>query len=88
MKIATRIAVFVLGAALLFFGWRKAHNEMIPTQNPGSTNAISSSEIVVVIGGFVMLMAFLPSSETLGRWMSLKRRKTAAPAHFRRRRRS
>jgi hypothetical protein len=33
-------------------------------------------------------MAFLPSSQTLGRWMSLKRRKPALPKHYRRRHRS
>jgi hypothetical protein len=88
VKIAIRVAVLVLGAALLFFGWHKAHNEPIPGQNPGNTSAISSSEVLVVIGGFVALMAFLPSSQTLGRWMSLKRRKAPLPAHFRRRHRS
>ncbi len=86
MKLSLRITVFVLGAALLFYGWRKGHNEAIPSQNPGSTNAISSSEVVVVVGGFVLLAAFLPSSETLGRWMSLKRRKRPQTAHFKRRR--
>lgn len=87
MKIATRVLVFVLGAALLFFGWHKARNEPI-VQNPGNTSTISSSEVLVVIGGFILLMAFLPSSETLGRWMSLKRRKRPQAAHFKRRRRS
>jgi hypothetical protein len=82
VKIAIRIAVFVVGAALLFFGWHKAHLETI---NAGGTGAVSSAEILVVIGGFVLLLAFLPSSETLGRWMSLKRHRTATPAHFRRR---
>ena len=86
MKIAIRLTVFVLGAALLFYGWRKAHNEAIPSQNPGAANAINSSEVIVVIGGFVLLAAFLPSSKTLGRWMSLKRRKRPQTAHFKRRR--
>ena len=86
MKIAIRLTVFVLGAALLFYGWRKAHNEVIPSQNPGAANAINSSEVLVVIGGFVLLAAFLPSSATLGRWMSLKRRKRPQAAHFKRRR--
>jgi hypothetical protein len=88
VKIATRLLVFVLGAALLFFGWHKARNEPIPVQNPGNTSTISSSEVLVVIGGFISLIAFLPSSETLGRWMSLKRRKRPQAAHFKRRRRS
>jgi len=85
-KIAIRAAVFVLGAALVFYGWRKAHNEPVPTQTPGTTNAMNSSEVLVVVGGFVLLMAFLPSSETLGRWMSLKRRRRPQAAHFKRRR--
>jgi hypothetical protein len=88
MKIALRITIFLLGAALLFFGWHKAHMETLNLQNSGNTSAISSSEVLVVIGGFVALMAFLPSSKTLGRWMSLKRNKPRPPAHFRRRRRS
>ncbi len=83
---AIRVGVFVLGAALLFYGWHKAHNEMIAVQNPGAANAVGSSEIVVVIGGFVLLMAFLPSSETLGRWMSLKKHKRPQAARFKRRR--
>jgi len=86
VKLTLRVTVFVLGAALLFWGWRKAHNEAIPSQTPGAANAISSSEVVVVIGGFVLLAAFLPSSETLGRWMSLKRRRRPQVAHFKRRR--
>ncbi|MFZ0311290.1 MAG: hypothetical protein WAL85_01165 [Candidatus Korobacteraceae bacterium] len=88
MKIATRVLVFVLGAALLFFGWHKARNEPVPVQTPGNSSAISSSEVLVVIGGLVALMAFLPSSKTLGLWMSLKRRKRPQAAHFKRRRRS
>ena len=86
MKIATRIVVFAVGAGLLFFGWHKAHSEMINLQNPGAANTASSAEMLVVIGAFIALLAFLPSAETLGRWMSLKRHKTAKPAHFRRRR--
>ena len=85
-KLAARVAVFVLGAALLFYGWRKAHNEPVPSQNPGASNTINSSEVLVVIGGFALLMAFLPSSQTLGRWMSLKRRHRPQAAHFKRRR--
>ena len=86
MKIALRVAVFVLGAALLFYGWHKAHSEVINLQNPGNTNAVNSSEMLVVLGGFVALMAFVPSSERLGRWMSLKRHKRPQAAHFKRRR--
>ena len=86
MKIGWRVLIFVVGAAILFFGWHKAHNEMLNLQNPGSTNAVGSSEILVVVGGFVLLAAFAPSPERLGRWMSLKKSKKAQPAHFRRRR--
>jgi len=86
VKLPLRITIFVLGAALLFYGWRKAHNEVIPSQNPGASNGINSSEILVVIGGFGLLAAFFPSSETLGRWMSLKRRRRPQAAHFKRRR--
>jgi hypothetical protein len=88
VNIATRVAVFVAGTALVVFGWYKAHNELITVQNPGAANAINSSEVLVVIGAFMVLLAFFPSSETLGRWMSLKRHKTAPPAHYRRRHRS
>jgi hypothetical protein len=86
MKLSLRIALFLAGLGLLFFSWHKAHNELLNLQNPASTNAVGSSEIFVVVGGFVMLMAFAPSPETLGRWMSLKRPRKAQPAHFKRRR--
>jgi len=86
VKIVTRVLIFVAGALVLFFGWHKAHTEMINLQNPGTTNSISSSEVLVVVGGFVLLMAFLPSQQTLGRWMSLKKPRKAQAAHFRRRR--
>ena len=86
MKIVTRVFVFLLGVGLLFYGWHKAHNEVINVMNPGNTNTVNSSEVLVVIGGFVALMAFLPSSETLGRWMSLKRHRKPQAAHFKRRR--
>ncbi len=86
VKIAARVVVFVLGAGLLFYGWHKAHNEPITLPNPGAGNAISSSEVLVVIGGFVLLAAFLPSSGTLGRWMSLKRPRRPQAARFKRRR--
>lgn len=86
MKLTLRIALFLAGLGLLFFSWHKAHNELLNLQNPGSTNAVGSSEIFVVVGGFVMLLAFAPSQEMLGRWMSLKRPKKPQPAHFKRRR--
>lgn len=85
MKIGVRIAVFLLGAGLVFVGWYKTHGEMISLQSPGSPNPAGSSEVLVVIGGFVLLMAFAPSAKTLGRWMSLKRPKKPLPAHFKRR---
>ncbi len=88
MKIAVRCLVFVLGVSVLFFAWHKTHTELLNLQNSGNGNAVNSSEILVVVGGLIALMAFLPSSETLGRWMSLKRRKRPLPAHFRRKRRS
>jgi len=88
VKIAMRVTAFVVGAALLFLGWHKAHVEALSLQSPGSSPAGSASEVLVVIGAFVALLAFVPSSETLGRWMSLKRRHHTPPAQFRRRRRS
>ncbi len=84
MKLALRIAVFVVGVALLFVGWRKAHT--VDLQNPGSSNTGNPAEVLVVIGGLVTLMAFVPSQQTLGRWMSLKKQRKPQPAHFRRRR--
>jgi metal-dependent hydrolase (beta-lactamase superfamily II) len=86
MKLWLRIVLFLTGAAIFFFGWYKAHNQMVNLQNPASTNSVGSAEILVVIGGFVLLAAFAPSTETLGRWMALKKPKKAQPAHFRRRR--
>jgi len=88
VKLALRVAVFVLGVGLLFFGWRKAHSESVNLQNPGSTNTGNPSEVLVVVGAFVTLGAFVPSSQTLGRWMSLKRKHHVPQAQFRRRRRS
>ncbi len=86
MKLAIRVPVFVLGVALLLFGWHKAHTEIINLQSRGTANQGSPSEVLIVIGVFIALLAFLPSQETLGRWMSLKRKHHAPPAHFRRRR--
>jgi hypothetical protein len=70
---------------LLFYGWHKAHSEVINVMNPGNTNSANSSEMLVVIGGFVLLMAFVPTSATLGRWMSLKKPRRPQTAHFKRR---
>lgn len=86
MKLWLRIAIFLTGAGVFFFGWRKAHNLMVNVQAPGAGNAVGSSEVLVIIGGFVMLMAFAPSQEALGRWMAIKKPKKARPAHFKRRR--
>ncbi len=86
MRIALRVGVFVLGVALLFVGWRKSHPANVDLQNPGSASTGNPAEVLVVIGGFVMLLAFVPSQQTLGRWMSLKRHRKPQPAHFRRRR--
>jgi len=86
MNMGWRIGLFVAGLGLLFFSWHKAHNELINLQTPGTPSTSGSSEIFVVVGGFLMLMAFAPSPETLGRWMALKRPKKAQPAHFKRRR--
>ena len=88
MKLGLRVAAFVLGVGLLFFGWRKARTETLNLQNPGSTNTGNPSELLVVVGAFVTLAAFVPSSQQLGRWMSLKRKHHVPPAQFRRRRRS
>jgi TRAP-type C4-dicarboxylate transport system permease small subunit len=88
VKILGRIVVFVVGAALLFFGWHRAHTEMITLQNPTNATPGNAGAILVVIGGCLLLAAFVPSQQTLGRWMSLKRPKRAQPAHFRRRRRA
>ncbi len=90
MKIAGRCVVFVLGVSLLVFGWRRSHNDVISSDNPRGNNAVRSSELMVVIGGLVALLAFLPSNEVLGRLASTspKRRKPTQPAQFRRRRKT
>jgi hypothetical protein len=86
VKIAVRIAALGLGAALVFFGLHKAHGEMMTLQNnPGIPSNAYSPEIMAVAGAFIALAAFAPSPATLGRWMSLKRRKPAPHARFRRR---
>jgi hypothetical protein len=86
MNIAWRVVLFVTGAGVLFFSWHKTHNEVMNLQNPGSSSAVGSVEILIMVAGFLMLLAFAPSQETLGRWMSLKKPKKAHPAQFRRRR--
>jgi len=86
VKIAIRLAVFALGAFLVFFGLHRAHGEMITFQNnPGTPTSTYSPEILAVAGAFVALGAFAPSPDTLGRWMSRKRRKPVPKARFRRR---
>jgi hypothetical protein len=86
MKLWLRITIFLAGAGILFFGWLKAHSDVTNLQSPARANVVSSSELFVMIGGFVMLMAFAPSQEMLGRWMALKKPKKGRPAQFRRRR--
>jgi hypothetical protein len=88
VKIAVRVAVFVLGAAVLFFGWHRAHPAVFDLQGPSPANPGSGSEVLVVLGAFLALLALAPSPKTLGRWMSLKRKHHAPPAQFRRRRKS
>ena len=85
MKIAVRIAVFALGAWLIFFGLHRAHSETMNLQNgPAAPSTSYSPEIVAVGGAFLGLAAFAPSPAVLGRWMSRKRRKPAPHARFRR----
>ena len=84
MKLAMRIAVFALGALLLFFGLRRAHETMDLQNGPATPSTTYSPEIVAVGGAFLMLAAFAPSPAVLGRWMSRKRRKPVPHARFRR----
>lgn len=88
MKLALRAAVFVLGAGLVFFAWHRAHPATLDLQSPSPASSGNPSEVMVVVGAFVALLAFAPSPQTLGRWMSLKRKPHAPPAQFRRRRKS
>ena len=88
MKHAWRIAAFLSGVALLFWGWHKGHAETVNLQSQGTPSLGSPSAVLVVVGAFLALMAFAPTQEMLGRWMSLKRKHHAPPAQFRRRRRS
>ena len=89
VKIAVRVAVFALGVVLIAFGVHKSRSEMMVFQNnPSTPTSTYSPEIIAVAGAFIALGAFAPSPATLGRWMSLKRRKPVPHAHFRRQRRS
>ena len=89
MKIAMRVAVFALGAWLIYFGWHKAHGEMLSFQNnPAIPTSSYSPEILAVGGAFLVLAAFAPSPVVLGRWMSRKRRKPVPHTHFRRQHKS
>jgi len=85
VKLAIRVAVLVLGLFLVFYGLRKGHGEMITFQNNPTPTSSYSPEILAVVGAFIVLGAFAPSPATLGRWMSLKRRKPVPHARFRRR---
>lgn len=86
MKLWLRITIFLAGAGVLFFGWLKAHADVSNLQLPAKANVVRSSELLVMIGGFVMLMAFAPSQEMLARWTALKKPRKSRPAQFRRRR--
>ena len=90
MKIAGRCLVFVLGMSLLIFGWRRSHNDVMSSDNPRGNNSVRSSELMVVVGGLIAMMAFLPTNQALGRLAatSPKRRKPTQSAHFRRRRKT
>jgi hypothetical protein len=85
MKLWMRIGIFLAGAGIFFLSWHKAHNQMVNLQTPNPAGTVGSVEVFIVIGGFVMLMAFAPSPEMLGRWMALKKPKKARAAHFKRR---
>jgi len=88
VKLALRVAVFVLGVALVFFAWHRAHPATLDLHAPSPASSGNPSDVLVVVGAFMALLAFAPSPETLGRWMSLKRKHHAPPAQFRRRRKS
>ncbi len=85
MKLWLRIAIFLTGAGVMFFGWHKAH-AVVPDLPLPKNNLAGSSEMLVLIGGFTMLMAFAPSPQMLARWTAIKKPKKARPAQFRRRR--
>lgn len=87
MKIPVRIAVFALGACLIFFAWYKGHTVIMNLQNgPATPGNGYPLEILAVGGAFLALVAFAPSPATLSRWVSRKRRKPVPHAHFRRHR--
>lgn len=86
MKLGTRIAIFLVGLGALFLAWHKNHMAAAVAPNSPGINLSNSYEVLIVIGAFVMLMAFAPSPDVLGRWMSLKKPKKAHAAHFKRRR--
>jgi len=89
VKVAIRVAVFVLGACLIFFGLRRSHSETLNLQNsPVTPSSSYSPEILAVAGAFLAVAAFAPSPATLGRWMSRKRHKPVPHAQFRRRHKS
>ena len=88
MKLAVRVGVFVLGVGLVFLAWHRGHPAMPDLQAPSPASSGNASDVLVVVGAFIVLLAFAPSPETLGRWMSLKRKHEAPPAQFRRRRKS
>lgn len=87
MKKLGRVAVFLIGVAVAFLGWHKSRAEVLSLQNGSNPGNVSSAEVLIIAGGLIALMAFLPSSATLARWMSLKRRKPVPHAQFRRRHR-
>jgi hypothetical protein len=89
VKTVGRVVVFVLGLSLLLFAWRRSHKDLVAaSQGPANSSSANSSAVLVVIGGFLALMAFLPSSETLSRWSSRKRPKPALATRYRRRRKN
>jgi hypothetical protein len=88
VKIWMRATIFVAGVALIVFGFHQAHTHPATTLNADPSTTGGAGEMLVVIGLFIGLLAFAPSAQTLGRWMSTKRKHRAPPAQFRRRRKS
>jgi hypothetical protein len=56
--------------------------------NPAPNANGGGGEVLVVIGLFLALAAFAPSSKIVGRWMSVKRHRRGAAPHLRRRRKA